>query len=405
MKTISLFTGAGGLDLGLEAAGFDTRICVECDADARETLHTNRPHWRLLEPGDIHASSPDEVLSQARLKRGEAALLAAGPPCQPFSKAAYWANGDTQRLADPRAKTLMAFLRVAEAALPQVVLMENVDGLSYSGKREGLDFLLHGIEQINRRFGTRYYPGVFRLNSAELGVPQIRERTYLVADKDGRVFAPPCRTHGPPEGDEGVEPYFTAWDAIGDLDSPDWDRSLEPRGKWAGLLPSIPEGRNYLWHTPGQGGVPLFGWRTRFWSFLLKLAKGRPSWTVSAHPGPATGPFHWRNRMLSGQELSRIQTFPDDYLVSGRRSSVQRQVGNAVPPLVAEVIGREIRHQLLSTPPRGNLRYLPMRRGDCPQPAPPHAPPQQYLRLAGHHAAHPGTGRGPRAVRRASGPS
>jgi len=397
MKTISLFTGAGGLDLGLEAAGFQISICVDRDADAGQTLSANRPNWRLLQPGDIDAHPPEEVLTQAILKRGEAALLAAGPPCQPYSKAAYWANGDTHRLADPRSKTLTACLGVVEAALPQVLLLENVDGLSYRGKREALDFLLEGIEQINRRLGVRYHPCVFHLNSADFGVPQIRQRTYLVADRDGRSFTPPSATHGPAGRNGTLDSHLTAWDAIGDLDMLDWDASLRPRGKWAGLLPSVPEGHNYLWHTSRSGGWPLFGWRTRFWSFLLKLSKNRPSWTISAHPGPSTGPFHWSNRRLSTRELCRLQTFPDSFRVFGGHTAARRQLGNAVPPLIGEILGREISVQLLGAVPSAVLRFQLDRRGDCPPPEPVAPVPRNYWDLIGHYPAHPGVGKGPRA--------
>src|SRR4051812_17634258 len=102
---VSLFTGAGGLDLGLEAAGFKPALCVESDEDARQTLSRNRPDWCLSNPGDIHALRAGDLLEQASLKRREAALLIGGPPCQPFSKSSYWTNGDAPRLADPRSKT------------------------------------------------------------------------------------------------------------------------------------------------------------------------------------------------------------------------------------------------------------------------------------------------------------
>jgi len=401
MKAISLFTGAGGLDIGLEAACFDVAICVESDPNARETLSINRPGWPLLEPGDIHAHRPEDILAQARLKHGEPALLAGGPPCQPFSKAGYWVNGDAPRLSDPRSKTLTAYLAMVEAALPQVILLENVNGLSYNGKQEPLQFLLDSIKRINNRAGTAYEPMVFRLNSAEFGVPQIRERMYLVADRDGRLFAPPAATHAPPHRLNGtLQPYVTSWDAIGDLDSDDCAESLWARGKWAALLPSVPEGRNYLWHTARMGGLPLFGWRTRFWSFLLKLAKDRPSWTISAHPGPSTGPFHWRSRRLSVLELCRLQTFPDQYELRGGYGAARRQLGNAVPPLIGEILGHEIARQFLGRAPNLTLRFLPTRRADCPPAETPASVPTQYLSLAGDHPDHPGAGLGPGAVRR-----
>src|SRR5260221_13645095 len=109
----------------------------------------------------------------------------------------------------------------------------------------------------------------------------------------------------------------------------------------------MPEGDNYLWHADRCGGKPLFGWRRRYWSFLLKLAKARPSWTIQAQPGPAIGPFHWDNRYLSMRELCRLQTFPDDVHVVGTRASIQKQLGNAVPSLLAEVMAREMRGQMV----------------------------------------------------------
>jgi DNA (cytosine-5)-methyltransferase 1 len=169
-------------------------------------------------------------------------------------------------------------------------------------------------------------------------------------------------------------------------------------GKWADLLPSIPEGENYLWHTPRGKGRPLFGWRTRYWSFLLKLAKDRPSWTIQAQPGSAIGPFHWRNRKLSAQELCRLQTFPDGLEFDCGRTQIQKLLGNAVPSLVAEVLAREIRVQLLDSKPRDKRpKLLPPRRATVPRPEPAALVPKKYLKLQGDHAAHPGEGRGNRA--------
>ena len=196
---------------------------------------------------------------------------------------------------------------------------------------------------------------------------------------------------------EDLQPYRTAWDALADV-QPQADEDLTVRGKWADLLPSIPEGENYLWHTERGGGLPLFGWRRRYWSFLLKLAKNRPSWTVQAQPGPATGPFHWKNRQLSVKELCKLQTFPDDVVIKGRRSSAQRQVGNAVPSLLAEVLARAIENQLLGCQiPQDALKLMPAVQQVIPDPEPVAAVPKKYYALQGQHAPHPGTGRGNRA--------
>lgn len=395
---LSLFTGAGGLDVGLEGAGFQTRLCVEIDQDARATIQANRPSWTLATPGDVQEHSPKDLLSLAGLAEGELDLLAGGPPCQPFSKSGYWANGDSRRLADPRAAPLKAFLRVVEAALPRAILLENVRGLTFDGKDEGFRLLEQGLARINSRRKTGYRITTLHINAARFGVPQVRERVFLIASRSGWGFKALEPTHGDAQG---REPYRTAWDAIGDLDADEWPDELNPGGKWAQLLPSVPEGQNYLWHTPGGGGEPLFGWRTRYWSFLLKLAKDRPSWTIQAEPGPATGPFHWRSRLLSVRELCRLQTFPDDYVIKGDRRSAQRQLGNAVPCVLAELLGSEIRRQLLGAPGIGRpLARVPPRRAGCPPPQRRSRVPNHYLALRGKHRSHPGVGLGPGAARR-----
>jgi DNA (cytosine-5)-methyltransferase 1 len=394
---LSLFTGAGGLDLGLEAAGFRTRLCVENDATCHLTLRRNRPRWKLADPPDIFRLSPSDLLKQSGLTPRQLDLLAGGPPCQPFSKASYWRDGDSRRLGDPRAQTLNAYMRVVAALLPKVVLLENVDGIQFSKKDEGLKLLQRKLHRINAAYGTSYDPVVFTINAAEYGVPQARRRVFLIAARDGKRFDRPVPTHGP----HGRTPYLTAWDAIGDLDKPAWDSSLSVKGSWARLLKSIPEGQNYLWHTDRGGGTPIFGFRRRYWSFLLKLAKDRPSWTIPASPGPATGPFHWKSRLLSVRELARLQTFPDNYEIQGSRIAAQRQIGNAVPPLLAEVLGREIRSQLLDGRRNvGPLLFAGLQQRSTPRPEPISPPARTYLRLVGTQTAHPGQGKGPGAQRR-----
>ena len=127
LSLLSLFTGAGGLDIGLEAAGFGIRFCVEWDSDCRKTLKKNRPKWKLAEdPSDIHLLSDAELLKKSGLKPKQLTILTGGPPCQPFSKAGYWITGDSARLGDPRSDTLAAYMRVVELFLPECVLLENV---------------------------------------------------------------------------------------------------------------------------------------------------------------------------------------------------------------------------------------------------------------------------------------
>ena len=405
MTAISLYTGAGGLDLGFEAAGFETRVAVEIDDDCVATLRRNR-QWPVIHRS-IHDIPSAELLKQAGLQPDEADVLIGGPPCQPFSKCGYWATGDARRLEDPRASTVEAFLRVLRDSRPRAYLMENVAGLAFRGKDEGIRLIHDIVAAINREQGTAYGVELLVLNAADFGVPQTRERAFLIGARDGARFGSLQPTHRPNEQVTGngqmtlaldLPTYRTAWDAIGDLEDDD-DPQLALRGKWADLLPSIPEGCNYLYHTDRGAGVPLFGWRRRFWNFLLKLAKDQPSWTLTAQPGPATGPFHWRNRRLSARELCRLQTIPDDYEVLGTVSAVQKQLGNAVPSALAEVIARRMRHQLLGECDHSKTAatLIPSRRGEPPRAEPPQPVAEKYRHLVGKHAPHPGTGKGSRA--------
>lgn len=259
-KVISLFSGAGGLDYGLEAAGFEFGAGVEMDSDSISTLLESRPDWPVVPHSifDTDAQTP-KLLDLAASKKGDIDLVAGGPPCQPFSKSGYWARGDAQRLRDPRSDTLGAFIRVVRESLPKVMLLENVEGLQYAGKDEGLQLLVDELDDINKAEGTSYHPWVDVLNAADYGVPQLRERVFVVAHREGREFKFPPATHRPTTAERSLlqggelETYRTAWDALADIAvSPDED--LRVRGKWATLLASIPEGCNYLHHTDGVKG-------------------------------------------------------------------------------------------------------------------------------------------------------
>ncbi|WP_270832159.1 DNA cytosine methyltransferase [Aeromonas sp. QDB03] len=371
LSLISLFTGIGGLDFGFEAAGYKTRVAVEMDKYCCDTIRKNRPEWRVIE-GDINNIESSSILERAGLEPGEADMLIGGPPCQPFSKSGYWMTGDSLRLDDPRADTLTAYLRVLRDVKPKAFLLENVYGIAYKDKDEGLKYLLNGIEQINKETGTNYSISWKLINTVEFGVPQIRERVFLIGSRDGMHFKFPEPTHFKPNDKNGeksgLKRYVSTWDALFDLKDEHSDKSLKVGGKWGDLLPSIPEGQNYLWHTERGGGKPIFKWRSRYWSFLLKLAKELPSWTIQAQPGSAIGPFHWDNRKLTFQEMCRLQTFPDGLVMPFGRTEMQRMVGNAVPSLIAEILAREIRDQFLSSKNLDQLQLLPRSAPFYPMP-------------------------------------
>ena len=349
MNTVSLFSGCGGLDFGMVAAGWNIAYRNDFDRHSCKTLEMNSEG--LVQCAPIEEVSSADIRACVGTGKDSVDLVIGGPPCQPFSKSAYWSRGDTLRLKDPRANTLDEYLRVVEDLKPKAFLLENVHGISYSGKEEGFQFLIKRIREINRKAGTDYRPTWRVLNAADYGVPQIRIRFFLVALRNGKDFVFPSPTHSEIDTGQATlfdinrKPYATAWDALSDI-RPEPDEKLEVGGKWGKLLPSIPEGENYLWHSDRKGGLPLFGWRTRYWCFLLKLAKNRPSWTIQAQPGSAIGPFHWENRKLSWRELAAIQTFPRDFKIDSPRVEVQRQIGNAVPSLLSEVLGRALREQV-----------------------------------------------------------
>lgn len=396
LRAISLFTGIGGLDFGFEASGFETRVALDFDPVACATIRLNRD-WPVLE-GSIAEISSARILEVAGLKPGEADILIGGPPCQPFSKSGYWANGDSRRLSDPRADTLSEYLRVLRDTLPKSFLLENVPGLAYRGKSEGVNALKAGVEDINRDCGTNYVVECRSINSADYGVPQLRERVFIIGARDGKRFKFPARTHFQFDSEEalaGRECFRTTWDAFAGLPPVSDSNALRVKGKWAELLPTIPEGHNYLWHTDRGGGVPLFGWRRRYWNFLLKLAKDRPSWTIQAQPGPATGPFHWENRRLSAEELCRLQTFPDGLRFQCGHADIQKLVGNAVPSALAEVLAREIAAQFFGA--SRELRpatLIPIAQNSVPAATKELRVSRKFLHLVSSDSAHPGTGLG-----------
>ena len=341
LTSISLFSGAGGLDVGLEQAGFRTCVFVDMDPISCKTLRANFPDRSIL-CKRVEDLSTEEILDAAGLKVGEVDLLAGGPPCQPFSKSRHWVL-ENRGLNDPRASTLWEFVRVLREAKPRAFIMENVHGLKYRIHKDALQALLKEIKAAG------YTANAKVLCAADYGVPQIRYRLFVIGARDGLEVSFPPPTHAPQPDLTGLKPYVTAGEAIGDLnfDIAEVPEELKVKGKWGHLLPQIPPGDNYLFFTAKRGHHnPIFKWRSRYWSFLLKLSPDRPSWTIQAQPGPYVGPFHWDNRRLTVLELKRLQTFPDEYIIKGNYREAHRQIGNAVPPLLAKILGENLKRQI-----------------------------------------------------------
>lgn len=380
-RVLSLFSGIGGLDLGLEAAGFEIAASVEIDSAARLTLERNRDQWRQLQPHDIAdlaAHSETDVRSMC----GQIDVISGAPPCQPFSKAGQWSAGGRNGLSDERGVLIYDVLSLVEVLRPKIVLLENVQGF-VRGENSVVPLLEAALPEIERGTGFRYQMDYRVLDAHHYGVAQSRRRAIVTLSRVGDL-------PWPEPVPEDLRPV--AWDAIGCLD-PATD-NLEARGKWSELLPSIPEGENYQWHTSRGGGLPLFGYRTRYWSFLLKLAKAQPAWTLAAYPGPATGPFHWDSRLLAVEEMLSLQSFPHNWRVEGSRREQVRQIGNATPPALSEVLGRSFAAILGASPPERPIFQM-QRGGRIPSAIQTAPVSDKYRTLIGHHDDHPGAGLGP----------
>jgi DNA (cytosine-5)-methyltransferase 1 len=387
LTVLSCFSGAGGLDLGLEAAGFETVGLLETDDDARATLTANRARWPLLKPADVVDAGKRLRPKDVGLRARELDLLAGGPPCQPFSKAGQWAATARTGLQDPRGRAVMGMLDLLEAFRPKAMLIENVAGF-LAGTVSADAAISARLAEINSKHGTEYALSWHVVDAADYGVPQHRSRVLATAFRDGHVpDGPPPATH--------ADEHRTAWDALSRVTIADPPKAA---GKWADLLPCVPEGSNYLHLTARGGGPELFGWRTRYWSFLLKLARDRPSWTLPASPGPGTGPFHWDNRPLAPVERLALQGFPPGWELAGGERDKVRLAGNATPPPLAEAAGRQIAAALgRPRPAAEDGLVLAVAKADRPAAAPrPSAGlPARYAALVGAKDAHPGTGAGP----------
>jgi DNA (cytosine-5)-methyltransferase 1 len=328
-------------------------VATDYDELALATLSKNSPETATL-CADIRLIETSEILDAGGLSTGDAVLIIGGPPCTPFSKSGFWLE-EKRNSADPNASLLDEYVRVVREAKPEAFVLENVQGLTYRTHKKQFDRLLVGLRELG------YNPQWKVLLAADYGVPQLRRRVFVVGRRDGKCFHFPDSTHsGWSEHDHTVDPtklpYVTAGFVLKDLLPGSREDGEVVEGEFAELAAEVPAGQNYLWHTPRYGGRDVFEWRSRYWTFLLRLDPDRPSTTLQAQPGPWVGPFHWENvansdgavraRRLRLPEMLRIMTFPDDFVTVGSRSDAQRQIGNAVPVDLGKVVIRALLEQL-----------------------------------------------------------
>jgi DNA (cytosine-5)-methyltransferase 1 len=316
------------------------------DRDAIATMEKNFPGVSVIGRSILDVAT-EEVLDAGGVV-GHPAVLIGGPPCTPFSKSGFWLDWKRKGL-DPDASLLQEYTRVLKDARPDAYVLENVYALTYNNKASAPAFkrLLREIEEA----GYEWTWGI--LNAADYGVAQLRPRLFVVgAPKGRRQPVLPRPTH---QGDwerrrrehiVGLDPHVPAGEVLNGVEAaPEPEEVM--RGQWASLLPEVPPGDNYLYFTERRGhSEPIFEWRSRYWSFLLKLHPAKPSPTIQAQPGPNVGPFHWDNRRLRVPEVKRLFGFPDHFELVGSRSAIQAQLGNAVCPPVAEQVLRAVAEAL-----------------------------------------------------------
>ena len=353
LNILSFFSGAMGLDLGMESAGLKTLLTCESDKWSRETISRNRPELPVL--GDIWKHDADSILHASGLRAGEVDVISGGPPCQAFSTA-----GSRRSFEDERGNVFLHFIDLAIQLQPRYFVIENVRGLlSAALRHRPWEERGEGFAPLNeserpggalRYILSKLQEGGFEVsfnlyNSANYGAPQTRERVIMICTRDGQKvpYLPPTHSNDP---NYGLPRWVTFADAVAGL-NPSHAESLsfpESRLKYYKLLgpgqywKNLPEdlqkealGKSYY-----SGGGKT--------GFLRRLAWDKPSPTLVTHPAmPATDLAHPEEmRPLSIQEYKRIQGFPDSWELQGPLIQRYKQVGNAVPIPLGRAVGKQI---------------------------------------------------------------
>ena len=362
LTAISLFSGAGGMDIGVQQAGFTILSCLELDKNCCETLRENisrENRKTIVYEGDIKEFAPEQLLKDLGYNPGEVDLLFGGPPCQAFSQI-----GKQQSLFDERGLLLFQMVRYAKVIQPRAIMIEQVKGLltakDLSGKRGGVfEQFINELEELD------YVPKWRVMLAADYGVPQLRERVFIVATKKPNGFQFPNPTHSKPSETMNLfnlPPYRTVGDVINGLGEPvvKSDCSEIPDNSHYDVTPrrdrerihGVPEGKNLSsqTHLPKE---QIGGLTKKDTTKFLRLDRGKPSNTLRGgeifyHP--------LEDRYLTPREYMRIHGYPDNYVlrgpIRGRTGTVKdldqhRQVGNSVPPPLAKAIAEKVKEIIL----------------------------------------------------------
>lgn len=338
LGVIDLFSGCGGSALGFQQAGFDIKVAVDIDEHASESFQTNFPD-SIIFTEDISYISGDVLLKAGNFRSGNEVVLIACPPCQGFSSA----RRHEQRLTDPRNKLIYEFLRIVEEIRPYSFVMENVPGLATG---IGKPLFLQVLQKLHELGYQTVYDVV---NTADYGIPQKRKRLVLLGTKDTSLrLTFPKKTNTDPSVSDELPAWKTVRETISDLPPIEAGTKNEndPIHASAGLADINIE---RLKNTPHDGGDRM-SWPDHLVLECHKRTKGhkdvygRMSWdepspTMTGGCGMISkGRFGHpeQTRAISLREAARLQTFPDDFEFQGNFGQIARQIGNAVPPLLAK---------------------------------------------------------------------
>jgi DNA (cytosine-5)-methyltransferase 1 len=367
LKTVSLFSGAGGLDVGLDRVGkFDLLASVEIDPQFCQTLELNRDRGLLGTDNtivlneDLSIYDPFALMDRLGLVPGELDVLVGGPPCQSFSTA-----GRRGTVEDPRGLLLWDFMRFIEALKPKYFLMENVRGLLSAALRHrpiadrpdrggtplGADevpgsVVDRWVADLLRIDAGAYRIDSFEVNAVNYGAPQLRERVLLFGNRQSQVLDFPEPTHGPAPQHQSRLPHATLADALHGFSeddpvlmdfSPRKKRYLEqvpPGGNWRMLPEDVAKesmGKAFF----AKGGRSGW-WRRLSWDLPCPTITTLPnhSSTSMCHPDEV--------RALTVGECARVQEFPVGWKFAGTPTQQMKQVGNAVPVRLGQVAGEVI---------------------------------------------------------------
>lgn len=346
IRVASFFAGAGGLDLGFHQAGFDIAYASDMDSDCCKTLRQNKgvstSEQSEIHCGDIRAidfsTLPEDI-----------DLVVGGPPCQSFSASGRRAGGAAGRL-DDRGNLFEAYRDIIRHLKPKAFVFENVRGILATNKGQDWTAIVAAFNQLGYKVDFRL------LDAADYGVPQHRERMFLVGHRSATPFLFPRPLVGPDS--QYQTPHVSPREAFKGLRvrNQEAENLKFEGGKYSHLLTEVPEGQNYLFFTAKRGHPnPVFAYRSRFSDFLYKAHRDYPMKTIIASPGKYTGPLHWDNRYFSIAEYKAIQGFPQDYEFYGERASVVKQIGNSVSPKIAYCLAKAVAQQIFGTEDRSEL--------------------------------------------------